>query len=189
MDDKQRIENQMAEWLAHPNEFGVGPKTVRYLRAYKLTIVPTGDTEVHLVEYEMPDGTKTRGFVNPPLTWSFIGDVSKFSDHELLLAYCGWSWLFPRIQAGTVLTKFISDGEEARYITQKRAQGFSDVKVTARYKIGTSEIFEVEGVREGKPAKSAGNTETDRSYGDDSPQFALPAIYSFLGPQVIKAMR
>lgn len=179
----------MAEWLAHPSEFGVAPKAVRHLRTYKLTLVGDGDIDVHLVEYEMPGHTKSRGFVNPPLTWSFIGDTSGFSDNELLIAYCGWAWLFPRFQAGTVVANFTSNGEEARYIAQKKAQGFSEIKITSRYKIGTSEIYETDGVLAGKKVKSAGNTETEAVFLVDSPQFKLPAIYSFLGPQVIQSMR
>jgi len=189
MGEIKEIENCMAKWLAHPAEFGVAPKAVRYLRTYKLTLIGDGDIDVHLVEYEMPGYTKSRGFVNPPLTWSFLGDTSEFSDHELLVAYCGWAWMFPRIQAGTVVTNFASDGEETRYIAQKKAQGFSDIKVTSSYKIGTSEIYEVDGVLAGKPTKSAGNTEAETVFTADSPQFKLPAIYSFLGPQVIKSVR
>jgi hypothetical protein len=189
MDDKHKIENQMAEWLAHPNELGVAPKSVCHLRTYKPTIAGDGDVEVHLVEYEMPDGKKSRGFVNPPLTWSFIGDTSGFSDYELFVAYCGWAWIFPRLQAGTVLTKFASDGEEARYVAQKRAQGISDIRISSRYKIGTSEIYEIEGVRDGKPYKTAGNTEVESAFAAGSPRFMLPAIYSLLGSQVIKTLR
>ncbi|HEX3626458.1 MAG TPA: hypothetical protein VH280_13660 [Verrucomicrobiae bacterium] len=129
MDEIKKIEDTMAEWLAHPMEFGVAPKFVRYLRTYKLTLIGDGDVDIHLVEYEVADHPKSRGFVNSPLTWSFLGDISKFSDDELLVAYCGWAWIFPRIQAGTVLTNFASNGEEARYIAQKKAQGFTDIRV------------------------------------------------------------
>lgn len=188
MNDKERIESEMAEWLAHPNEFGVPPRSVRHVRTYNVTMVGDGDVRIHLVEYEMPDGTKSRGFVSP-LTWSFLGDTSSFSDDDLLIAYCGWAWLFPRIQAETVLITFDSDGEQARYLDQKRKQGLTEVKVAGRYKIGTSEIFEVEGLQNGKPEKSAGNTEAESRFGEGCPQFRLPAIYSFLGPQVIKKVR
>jgi hypothetical protein len=189
MEEIKEIENSMAKWLAHPLEFGVAPKVVRYLRTYQLTLIGDGDIDVHLVEYEMPGHTKSRGFVNPPLTWSFLGDTSALSDYELLVAYCGWAWMFPRIQAGTVVRNFASDGEEARYIAHKKAQGFSDITVTSSFKIGTSEIYEVNGLLAGKRTKSAGNTEAEAVFAADSPQFNLPAIYSFLGPQVIKSVK
>lgn len=189
MSETARIESLMAEWLAHPNEFGVLPRSVRYLRTYQLTLVADGDVTIHLVHYEMPNGTKSRGFVNPPLTWSFIGDMSRLSDDELLIAYCGWAWLFPRIQARTVLTTFVSAGEEARYLALKRKQGLTGMKPGGRYRIGTSELFEIEGLVNGKREKSAGNTEAESRFDEDSPQFHLPAIYSFLGPQVIKSVK
>src|SRR5688572_27908094 len=105
--NKRKIENEMAEWLAHPNEFGVRPKSVRHKRTYKAKLIGHGDVEIHLVEYVMPDGRNGRGFVNPPLTWSFLGDgANTIDDDNLVLAYCGWAWLFPAIQAGSALTQF-----------------------------------------------------------------------------------
>ena len=189
MEGKRQIEKQMAEWLSHTAEFGVVPKSVCHSRTYKPTIAGDGDVVVHLVAYEMPDGTKSRGFVNPPLTWSFLGDTSAFSDDELFVAYCGWAWIFPRLQAGKVLTEFASDGEESRYIAQKRTQGVSDIKVTSRYKIGTSEIYEIQGLRDGKPFKAAGNTEVESAFAAGAPCFMLPAVYSLLGSQVIKTLK
>lgn len=62
------IEKEMADWLAHPAEFGVPPKTVRLKRTYRGEVISTGAVEIHLVEYEMPDGTTGRGFVNGPFS-------------------------------------------------------------------------------------------------------------------------
>ena len=119
--NKKKHEDQMAEWLAHPNEFGVRPKSVRHKRTYKGNLMGHGDVEIQLIEYVMPDGTQGRGFVNGPLTWSFLGEgVNVIDDDNLLLAYCGWSWLFPALQAGGVITNFASEGEEDRYIAQKQ---------------------------------------------------------------------
>jgi hypothetical protein len=185
----RKIESEMAEWLSHPNEFGVAPNWVRHKRSYKCDLAGDGEMEIHLMEYEMPDGTQSRGFVNPPLTWSFLGDVSSIGDEELLLAYCGWAWLFPRIQAGTVLTNFTSDGEEARFIAQKQAQGVSDVNITGRFKIGTSQVFEFEGVSAGELTKGAGDTESDMSFAPTHPCYNLPSIYFFLGRHAVKSMK
>lgn len=80
----------MTEWLAHPSEFGVRPKTVRHKRTYQASLIH-GDAEIHLCEYVMPDGTCGRGFVNGSLTWSFLGEgVEAIDDDNLLPAYCGW---------------------------------------------------------------------------------------------------
>ena len=186
---KRKYEDEMAEWLAHPMEFGVPPKSVRHKRTYKGTLVGDGPTEIHMVEFVMPNGTAGRGFVNPPLTWSFIGDMSGISDDELLMAYCGWAWLFPRMQAGSVLTSFPSEGEEARYIARKQSEGFADIEVTGRYKIGTSELFEIKCTHGGQPAKCAGNTEGDTAIAAADPCYKLPSIYFFLGSQVIQSMK
>lgn len=186
---KKKHEEQMAEWLAHPSEFGVRPKSVRHKRTYKGKLTGDDPTEIHLIEYVMPDGTAGRGFVNPPLTWSFISDTSGISDEELLMAYCGWAWLFPRLQAGSIPTSFTSDGEEARYIAQKQGEGFADIVVTARYQIGTSEVFELACTHGGRPAKAAGNADGDTAIAAADPCYQLPAIYFFLGTQVVETMR
>jgi hypothetical protein len=186
---KKKYEEEMAEWLAHPNEFGVRPKSVKHKRTFKGSLVGDGPTEIHLVEYVMPNGTAGRGFVNRPLTWSFLGDMSGISDDELLLAYCGWAWLFPRIQAGSVLTDFVSEGEEAQYIAKKVSEGFANIEVTGRYKIGTSELFEITGTHGSQPARAAGNTEGDTSIAKADPCYKLPPIYFFLGTQVIESMK
>jgi hypothetical protein len=103
------IEKEMADWLAHPAEFGVPPKTVRLKRTYRGEVIITGAVEIHLVEYEMPDGTTGRGFVNGSLTWSFLGDeVNAIADDDLMTAYWGWAWLFPALQAGNAVTDFPS---------------------------------------------------------------------------------
>ena len=36
---KDQIEQQMAEWLAHPMEFGVRPEMVRLKRTYKAQLI------------------------------------------------------------------------------------------------------------------------------------------------------
>ena len=187
---KRSIEEKMAEWLAHPNEFGVRPASVRFKRTYKGKLITHGDVEIHLVEYRMPDGTAGRGFVNGPLTWSFLGgEVNSISDGDLLLAYCGWAWLFPALQGGTVQTDFVSAGEEARFLSKKKAEGFESIQLTSRYKIGTSELFEFTATRHGKTLKGAGDSNVEVSFGPDDPKCGLPSIYYLLAGQVIQSMR
>jgi hypothetical protein len=187
--DKRRAEEHMAEWLSHPLEFGVPPASIRYRRSYRGTLVTQGDVEIHLVEYAMPDGTHGRGFVNGPLTWSFIGEeVNAIGDDDLLQAYCGWSWLFPALQGGSVETDFVSETEEPQFLDQKREEGFENIVVTDRYRIGDSELFEFTAIRDGVPVKGAGNTEDDVAFPEDDPRSFLPAIYFLLARHTIKAM-
>lgn len=183
-------EDQMAQWLSHPNEFGVAPLSVRHKRTYQGDVMGHGDVEVHLVEYAMPDGRQGRGFVNGSYTWSFLGDgVNAIDDDNLMLAYCGWLWLTPAMHEGAVVTRFDSAAEESRYLSQKQQQGLTDLSITNRYKIGTSELFEFTGRYQCKPVKGAGDMSHDVGFVSTDPCFNLPSIYFLVGRQVIKSMR
>lgn len=116
---KLAIEEEMADWLAHPNEFGVRPKTVRFKRTYKAELVTHGKLEIHLVEYTRPDDTTGRGFE--------------------------------------------SSAEEARYLAGKQQQGLTDIEVTDRLKIATSEITEFRAKSNGTPVSGAGDTSVEGS--------------------------
>jgi hypothetical protein len=184
------IEKEMADWLAHPAEFGVPPKTVRLKRTYRGEVIITGAVEIHRVEYAMPDGTTGRGFVNGPLTWSFLGDgVNAMADDDLMVAYWGWAWLSPALQAGNAVMDFQSLTEEAAFTAKKLADGFDEVRMTSRYKIGTSELFEFKGTSRGKLFICAGNTESEVAFDAADPKSALPPIYFLLGREIIRSMR
>lgn len=178
-------EQALAEWLAHPHEFGVAPVSVERHRSYDVELTNYGPTQVHLLTYEMPDGTAGRGFVNP-ITWSFLGDgVEAIDDDDLLVAYAGWSWLFPAMSDGQVVTEFDSDGEQAAFEAQLQASGVTEVEFLDRYKIGTSELFEFVGTSRGVPLRGAGNTEIQVVFNHQEPNAKLPAIYFALGRAVM----
>jgi hypothetical protein len=180
-------EQEMANWLAHPSEFGVPPKSVKHRRAYHLSLMHYGPTVIHLIDYQMPDGTRGRGFVNP-LTWSFLGDqVNQIPDDQIVAAYCGWAFLFPGLQAGSVRTDFVSEGEEQRYIADLTAHGLANVAVHERYRIGTSEIFGYTADYQGQSFRGAGNTESEVAFPSGDPRYHLPAVYFLLGQQVIQS--
>jgi hypothetical protein len=128
--------------------------------------------------------------VNGSLTWSFLGDeVNSIDDDDLLIAYCGWAWLFPALQVGNVATEFMSLSEEAAFRAKKEKDGLQNLEFTNRYKIGTSELFEFHARLRGKRIKGAGDTESEVSYEEDDPRFNLPSIYFLLGRESIKSMR
>lgn len=186
---KKPIENHMAEWLAHPNEFGQPPKSVKFKRTYKATLMGHGKTDIHLVDYEMPDGVVGRGFVNGSLTWSFLGEgVNAIDEQSLLTAYCGWAWLFPSIQAGNVLTDFQSEQEEALFVDTMQKKGVEGLQIQSRYKIGTSELFEFRGTMNGEEVRGAGDSEYQTGFKKSDPEYALPSIYFHLGEEVIESM-
>jgi hypothetical protein len=188
--NKRPIEERMAAWLAHPNEFGVRPESVRFKKTYKAKLITYGNVEIHLVDYKMPGGTTGRGFVNGGLTWSFLGEeVNALKDDDLFVAYCGWAWLFPALQGGTVQNQFASGGEEARYLAKKGREGLSEIRVTARYKIGTSELTEFTAMRNGTSVKGAGDSTAEVEFAQSDARFNLPSIYFLLGQQVIQSIR
>jgi len=187
---KNAAEAAMSEWLAHPAEFGTSPKSVRYKRTYKGELLSYGTVEIHLVAYEMPDGTVGRGFVNGDLTWSFLGnDVNRINETDLLSAYCGWAWLFPAVQTGNVLTDFQSEGEASLLSAKKVREGFERITISGQYKIGTSELFEFSAAKQGKSYVGAGDSNGDVVFEKGDPYSAVPAIYFLLGGQLVRSMR
>jgi hypothetical protein len=188
--NKKAVENEMSEWLSHPNEFGEVPKLVKFKRTYKGELIAYGKVKIHLVEYEMADGRVGRGFVNAELTWSFLGDaINTISDEELLVAYCGWAWLFPMLQMGEILTDFDSEKEETLLVEQLKEEGFVDILLGDRFQIGTSELFEFTASQDGKAFVGAGDSNAKVLFTESEPAAALPSIYFLLGQQVIQAMR
>jgi hypothetical protein len=184
-----QIEERMAEWLAHPAEFGVRPKHLHLKHTYQAQLIGYGKMEIHLVEYTMPNGTNGRGFVNGSLTWSFLGDEGAMSDEDLFVAYCGWAWLFPALSDHKVQTEFTSSGEEATYLAQKKKEGFANIEVTNRYKIGDSEIVSFKAMKDGVQVQGSGSTEGDVVFPKSDPRFKLPSIYFLLGKELIESVR
>jgi len=188
--NKRAIERQMAEWLAHEMEFGVLPETVRFKRTYKAKLITFGSVQIHLVDYKMPDGTIGRGFVNDGLTWSFLGEqVNSIKDDDLFVAYCGWAWLFPALQKGNVQRTFLSNGQESKFLAKMQAEGISEIQIRERYKIGTSELTEFVGKRQGVVVKGAGDLNSEVLFSATDANFNLPSIYFLLGQQVIESVR
>ena len=180
--EASKAEQTMAEWLAHPMEFGVLPKQVKYLRSVptKLAGHP-GPVSVHLVEYVMPDGTYGRGFVNP-VTWSFLGPIpyDKLTDLQLVTAYTGWLWLFPAVNDGRAKSTFEAQTLKP-LLAELEKEGVVNVTVADQYKVGTSEFFEFTGVRGGKKVRGAGSAGSKLVLDATSPQATLPVVYTYLG--------
>ena len=182
--DKKLAEKELATWLSHPNEFGTPPKSVKHKRKYKLNFMGE-PTDVHLLTYTMPDGTTGRGFVNP-ITWSFLGDgVNEIPDDQIIQAYAGWVFTFTGMQNGSILTQFESEGEEQAYLQDLTNNGLSNIVITAKYKIGTSELFEFTAEHAGSPVKGAGSTDVEVGFSAQDARYNLPAIYTLLGQQVL----
>ena len=179
--DAAKAEQTMSEWLAHPTEFGVRPRRAKYLTTIRAKLPGKAPyTDVHLVEYEMPDGTYGRGFVNP-ITWSFLGPLpyEALGNERLVTVYAGWLWLFPAVSDGRALTKFDPSTRD-QLLAQLTRDGITDVKVLDQYKVGTSEFYEFTGVRNGTKIQGAGSAGSMLVYDASAPEASLPVVYTYL---------
>lgn len=172
----------MVEWLAHPMEFGVKPTKATYVGSFEAPFL--GEDKpltVHIVEYQMPDGTYGKGFVGP-LTWSFVGKLpyDKLTNIQLVTAYSGWLWLFSALQNKKAETDFVAKTKDA-LVQQLAKQRIDSPKVTAQYRVGDSEFFEFTGQRSGVKVKGAGSIESQLILDETAPQASLPVVYTFLG--------
>ena len=184
---KKSIEDEMSQWLAQPYEFGKNPQKIQFVRTYKLKLVTYGKVKIHLVEYEMPNGTKGRGFVNGHLTWSFTGEnIQGISDDDLVIAYCGWAWLFPNLQIGNIQTEFKSTFEETIIRKKLQYNGFKDIILKDKYKIGDSQLFEFTAHKDKVHYVGATDHNHTISFRKNSPKANLPSIYFILGKQVVE---
>jgi hypothetical protein len=181
-DEVAQVENAMAQWLSHPIEFGVPPRSVRYLRSVSIRLADQpAPVVIHMVEYLMPNGIYGRGFVNP-VAWSFLGPVpyDKLTDIQLVTAYLGWLWLSSAIQEGRASASFEAHSLKP-LIAELNKDGVSGVVMTEQTKVGNLEFFEFTGVREGKPVKGAGAAGSKLILDASSPAAFLPVLYTYLG--------
>jgi hypothetical protein len=179
--DARKVEQTLAEWLAHPMEFGQKPKRTKYLTSIATPIA--GEPKlvtVHVVEYEMPDGTYGKGFVNP-VTWSFTGDLpyDKLTNEQLVMAYSGWVWLFSALNSGAATSESSPQATDA-FAKKLKSEGLSDFTISSQYRVGDSEFFEFAGHKSGLSVKGAGSKESCLILGASDPQARLPVVYLYL---------
>jgi hypothetical protein len=135
----------------------------------------------------MPDGTKGRGFINGQFTWSFRGNaINQIHDDSLIIAYIGWMGVFPAFQSGKMTSDFASEREEALYLVQKETQGYSNVQIRERYKLGSAEFYELLATFKGQSVRVAGNTQTEIGFSSSQPEYHLPPIYFLFGQTAAK---
>jgi len=178
----EEAEATLSDWLAHPMEFGVKPKSVRFIETIPATIAgEAAPIPVHVVEYEMPDGSRGKGFVNP-ITWSFAGDLpyDKLTNQDLVLAYSGFAFLFSALHNGTVEKDFepVSVGEFRASLAER---GLGSIEISEQYRVGDSEFFSLSGQDASGGVVGAGSVESSLVLKKSDPKASLPAIYTFLG--------
>lgn len=176
-------EEQLARWLADPEEYGEAPKSVTLRNSLKGSIIVfDAPVKIDIYDYEMPGGEKGRGFVYP-MTGTFKEkNINDIQDGDLVIAYCGWVFLLLGLQQGQIQTEFEARDEEAFLSILKDSQ-ISDIKINGQYKIGDNEFFEYTGMKDGLMVKGAGTSDEANNiiFNRQMPEYALPAIYFLLG--------
>jgi hypothetical protein len=179
--DPRVVEDVLAKWLAHAQEYGVKPARVKYLAT--LTAYLAGQDQpivVHVLEFQMPDGSYGKGYVGP-LTWAFEGSLpyDQLSNRQLVDVYTGWLWLFSALNKGAAKTDFQPTTREAllHSLAQKKIEM---LKVTSQYRVGDSEFYEFVGQGPNGPIKGAGSTESQLILDAASPEASLPLVYTYL---------
>lgn len=90
----------MANWLAHPMEFGAQPEEIEEIHRER-TYWPLFDKKVQLAfhRYRMKDGFTSIG-ITGPITWIFLGDdLNGFTIEELKYLYAGWYIAFAAVNS------------------------------------------------------------------------------------------
>jgi hypothetical protein len=114
--------------------------------------------------------------------------VNAISDDDLLVAYCGWAWLFPALQAECRDGIHVSDRRGC--LSRQEAQRWAgEPKVHRPLQDWDSELFEFTATKNGRQIKGAGDTNSEVSYDQDDPRFNLPSIYFLLGQTCINSIR
>ena len=174
-------EQEMAEWLANPMEFGEAPVEVSEIHQEE-TPWPLYDEQVKLSfhRYKMKDGFSSIGMTGP-ITWSFFGDsLEGFSMDELKRLYAGWYISFVAINSDNY-----SKGENKRKRQAAEAQlkqnidGFEEI--VAFLSFGELVFYAYKCRREGKEWVVATDGEDKLEYEEDSKYLRLPPLFYFLG--------
>jgi hypothetical protein len=177
-------EAQLSEWLAFPGEFGKKPASTREVAAITVKIGGLdAPALVHVVEFRMPDGAYGKGFVSSDsYTWSFGSRLpyDRLTDEQLVIAYAGWSWLFPAVHSKAAATEF-QPATLKRFLANLAEKGLTDIAVGNKYKIQDAEIFEFRATRSGIPVVGAGSEESELIVGEATPQASLSMVYWYLG--------
>ena len=100
-------------------------------------------------------------------------------DDDIVTAYAGWAFLFPRIQEGFIETDFEASDQEHTF--REQMSQCDDFEITDKFRIGELDLFEYRGSLDGQKIRGCGCTEGNMYFTSDMPQYSLPAVYFFIG--------
>jgi len=165
------------------------PMNLASLRCPSVTSAPDrgrarqehGDAEVHpgRMMRSMPDGRQGRGSSLYDLGMRSV-PWRRSQRHRRLTTSrpptVGGCGLLPRCTRATSSPASTPPEKKGATSPQKQQQGLTDLSITSRYKIGSSELFDFTGRYQGKPAKGAATQATTLalSHASRLPRFHLP---------------
>ena len=168
-------------WLRE--EFNQEPIKVKYKKTYKRLMMGKA-FRVELSSYILKNGERGRVLFSPIIKAFPDYEAKDITDDDLIYAYGGWLFLSNGIKDGFIKTSFKSKRQEKRYLDIKKEMGLEDIEVLKKYKIGTSEIFEISARLNSLDVLCAGNEEIDVCFDENKANFYIPTIYFLLGEQV-----
>jgi len=166
-------------------EYGVEVKKLKHKRSYK-RLMMSNASRIEFLTFILEDGRSGRVLYSPFIK-SFEDSLTKgISDEHLVVAYGGWLFLTSGLKDKFIEKNFKSKSQKNDYLTLKRANGVTNIKVVEQYKIAHSEIFVLEAKLDGYNIRCAGNVEIDICYEEGSDYYNVSTIYFLLGEQVFK---
>lgn len=176
-----RSEQEMADWLAHPMEFGEAPEEVQEIHRER-TQWPLLDDEVELVfhRYRTKDGFTSIGMTGP-ITWSFLGDdLRGFTMGELKRLYAGWYINFAAVNSsGYSVEQNRREKESLAKQLRETLEGF--VKIVDYVRAGELVFYAYRARRDRQEVVVATDTAEDLVYEPESKYLRLPPLYYFMG--------
>lgn len=174
-------EQEMANWIAHPMEFGELPEEIEEIHREK-TPWPLLDEEVEIAfhRYRMKDGFSSIGMTGP-ITWSFLGDdLSSFTTEELKRLYAGWYIAFAAVNSSNY-SKKQNDQERQALEQELREKKGEMTKVIDYLSIGEL-VFYAYQIKHGDQKMVIATDRTNqKEYETGSKYLRLPPLYYFLG--------
>ena len=171
----------MANWLAHPMEFGEPPEAIEEIYRER-TYWPLFDQKVTLAfhYYRMKDGFSSIGMTGP-ITWSFLGDdLSGFTMEELKRLYAGWYIAFAAVNSPNYDRQ---QNKQARQALEEKLRYTqpSFIKIVDYLAFGALVFYAYTITRDGKELTLATDGTEQMTYEAQSKYLRLPPLYYFLG--------
>ncbi|GHO77375.1 hypothetical protein KSD_51460 [Ktedonobacter sp. SOSP1-85] len=189
--DQQWAVDEMADWLAHPMEFGERPTEAHVIYENEVQWPSVGFTKIFLVQYEMSNGVKGIGFTGP-ITWSFIAidweNWTSFTHEELIYCYAGWYIQFTLSHQENYVSESTPEAKQ-EFFERLRRDGYQDLLLKDQFTLdndeGGTSFYTVEANKDGKSFYAIGTVGEYKIYEKELvPMKHLPPFFYYLGQEL-----